>query len=75
MAHLPIALHEGMRIGQDLVLQNELAGLLPVRRPQFGSKYQGQSEPTASAFHRDFANGRGAGEASAEPEPAEENRR
>jgi deoxycytidine triphosphate deaminase len=33
----------------------------PVDRPygskELGSKYQGQSEPTASAFHRDFSNG------------------
>ena len=26
--------------------------------PELGSKYQGQSEPTASAFHRDFSNGK-----------------
>jgi dCTP deaminase len=34
----------------------------PVDRPygsaSLGSKYQGQSEPTASAFHRDFAEAR-----------------
>jgi hypothetical protein len=29
----------------------------PYGSPDLGSKYQGQSEPTASAFHRDFANG------------------
>jgi hypothetical protein len=29
----------------------------PYGSPELGSKYQGQSEPTASAFHRDFRNG------------------
>jgi hypothetical protein len=27
----------------------------PYGSPSLGSKYQGQSEPTASAFHRDFS--------------------
>ena len=35
------------------------AGRPAVRLAGARSKYQGQSEPTASAFHRDFSNGRG----------------
>jgi deoxycytidine triphosphate deaminase len=27
----------------------------PYGSPELGSKYQGQAEPTASAYHRDFA--------------------
>ena len=54
VSNQPIALYPGMRIGQIsfLVLSS------PVDRPYgsagLGSKYQGQSEPTESAFHRDF---------------------
>ena len=54
VSNLPIALYPGMRIGQISFL--EMTG--PVERPYgsagLGSKYQGQSEPTESAFHRDF---------------------
>lgn len=54
VANLPIALYHGMKIGQISFLQMSS----PVERlygsPELGSKYQGQSEPTASAFHRDF---------------------
>jgi len=35
----------------------------PYGSPELGSKYQGQSQPTASAFHRDFES---------EPRPAKE---
>ena len=58
VASLPIALYQGMRIGQISFFRMSS----PVERPYgsagLGSKYQGQSEPTASAFHRDFAAGR-----------------
>jgi dCTP deaminase len=54
VSNLPIALYPGMRIGQISFL--ELSS--PVDRPYgsagLGSKYQGQSEPTESAVHRDF---------------------
>jgi hypothetical protein len=39
----------------------------PYGSPELGSKYQGQSEPTASAFHRDFSNGSGADATTKEP--------
>ncbi len=58
VANLPIALYYGMRIGQISFFRMSS----PVERPYgsegLGSKYQGQSEPTASAFHADFERGR-----------------
>ncbi len=58
VANLPIALYAGMRIGQI----SFFAMSSPVERPygsvELGSKYQGQREPTASAYHRDFASRR-----------------
>ncbi len=54
VANLPIALYCGMRIGQ--ISFSRMSS--PVERPygssELGSKYQGQSQPTASAFYRDF---------------------
>src|SRR5829696_7397553 len=58
VANLPIALYFGMRIGQISFFRMSS----PVERPygskELGSKYQGQSEPTASAFQADFDRGR-----------------
>jgi dCTP deaminase len=58
-----------MKIGQISFFKMSSAVDRPYGSPELGSKYQGQSEPTASAFHRDFSNGRGAGESPAKPEP------
>ncbi|MEK6721822.1 MAG: dCTP deaminase [Chloroflexota bacterium] len=57
VANLPIALYHGMRIGQISFFRMSSPVERPYGSPELGSKYQGQSEPTASAFHRDFANG------------------
>jgi dCTP deaminase len=58
VANLPIALYFGMKIGQI----SFFAMSSPVDRPYgsagLGSKYQGQSEPTASAYFEDFERGR-----------------
>jgi dCTP deaminase len=58
VANLPIALYQGMRIGQISFLRMSS----PVERPygskELGSKYQGQTEPTASAIHADLERGR-----------------
>ncbi len=58
VATLPIALYFGMKIGQISFLTMSS----PVERPYgsagLGSKYQGQAEPTASAFFEDFERGR-----------------
>jgi dCTP deaminase len=58
VATLPIALYCGMRIGQI----SFLAMSSPVTRPYgskgLGSRYQGQTEPTASAYFKDFERSR-----------------
>jgi hypothetical protein len=58
VANLPIALYHGMKIGQISFFKMSSEVERPYGSPELGSKYQGQSEPTASAFHRDFAGGR-----------------
>ncbi len=58
VANLPIALYFGMRIGQISFFRMSSPVDRPYGSPELGSKYQGQSEPTASAFHRDFDAGR-----------------
>ena len=55
VANLPIALYYGMKIGQITFEKMSSAVERPYGSKELGSKYQGQSEPTASAFHRDFA--------------------
>ncbi|MEA2654352.1 MAG: dCTP deaminase, partial [Chloroflexota bacterium] len=64
VANLPIALYFGMRIGQISFFKMSSPVDRPYGSPELGSKYQGQSEPTASAFHRDFDAGRATGETS-----------
>jgi len=64
VANLPIALYYGMKIGQISFFRMSSAVDRPYGSPELGSKYQGQSEPTASAFHRDCGpNGSGSGAA------------
>jgi dCTP deaminase len=55
VANLPIALYFGMKIGQISFFRMTSEVDRPYGSPSLGSKYQGQSEPTASAFHRDFS--------------------
>jgi dCTP deaminase len=57
VANLPIALYFGMKIGQISFFRMTSPVERPYGSPSLGSKYQGQSEPTASAFHRDFSEG------------------
>jgi dCTP deaminase len=64
VANLPIALYFGMRIGQISFHGMSSPVDRPYGTPELGSKYQGQSEPTASAFHRDFQAGRSREESS-----------
>jgi dCTP deaminase len=52
VARLPISIYPGMAIGQISFLQMTT----PVERPDRG-KYQGQSGPTASSFHKEFEEG------------------
>jgi dCTP deaminase len=58
VANLPIALYFGMRIGQISFFRMSSPVDRPYGSPELGSKYQGQSEPTASAIHADFERGR-----------------
>jgi dCTP deaminase len=48
-----------MRIGQISFFRMSSPVDRPYGSAELGSKYQGQSEPTASAFHRDFTEARG----------------
>jgi dCTP deaminase len=54
VANLPIALYHAMRIGQISFFRLSSAVERPYGSAELRSRYQGQSEPTASAFHRDF---------------------
>ena len=58
VANLPIALYRGMRIGQISFLKMSSAVERPYGSRELGSKYQGQSTPTASQFFKDFENSR-----------------
>jgi dCTP deaminase len=60
VANLPIALYYGMKIGQISFFRMSSPVERPYGSPELGSKYQGQHEPTASAFHADFDAGRAA---------------
>ena len=54
VAQLPIAIYPGMRIGQISFYQMTTAADHPYGSGAIGSRYQGQSGPTASRSHRDF---------------------
>ncbi len=54
VANLPIALYHAMRIGQISFFRMSSPVERPYGSPELRSRYQGQREPTASAFHRDF---------------------
>ena len=54
VANLPIALYHGMRIGQISFFGMSSPVERPYGSPALRSRYQGQSEPTASASYRDF---------------------
>jgi dCTP deaminase len=54
VATLPIAIYPGMKIGQISFYQMTTEADVPYGSPLLGSKYQGQSGPTASRSHQDF---------------------
>ncbi len=58
VANLPIALYFGMKIGQISFFKMSSAVERPYGSKELGSKYQGQSTPTASEFYRDFEAGK-----------------
>jgi dCTP deaminase len=62
VANLPIALYAGMRIGQISFFRMSSPVERPYGSPELRSRYQGQAEPTASAYYRDFDAQRGSDE-------------
>ena len=54
LARLPITLYYGMKIGQISFLRLTTAAERLYGSEALGSKYQGQTEPTASRIHQDF---------------------
>lgn len=58
VANLPITLYYGMKIGQLSFLELTTPADKPYGAPGLGSKYQGQTQPTASRAFQDFPNGR-----------------
>ncbi|MFW6175030.1 MAG: dCTP deaminase, partial [Chloroflexota bacterium] len=54
VARLPIALYYGMRIGQISFLQLTSEVDRPYGSEELGSRYQGQTDATASRMHIDF---------------------
>ena len=58
VANLPVTLYYGMKIGQVSYIRLSTAAENTYGSPSLGSKYQGQTEPTASRIFRDFAEGR-----------------
>ncbi len=60
VANLPITLYCGMKIGQVSFERMSSPVERPYGSPALGSKYQGQSSPTASEFYRDFGRDDGA---------------
>ena len=55
VANLPVTLYFGMKIGQISFLRLTTPADNAYGSPALGSKYQGQTEPTASRFFRDFS--------------------
>ncbi len=56
VANLPITLYYGMKIGQLSYLELSTPADNPYGSPNLKSKYQGQSEPTASKIYEEFEN-------------------
>ena len=58
VANLPIKLYDGMKIGQISFQRLSSAAEVPYRDKRIGSRYRGQTDPTASRYHADFERGR-----------------
>ena len=54
VANLPVTLYYSMKIGQISYLRLTTEADNPYGSPKLGSKYQGQTDPTASRMHQDF---------------------
>ena len=71
VANLPIAIYPAMKIGQISFYQLSTPAEHPYGSPGAGSKYQGQTGPTPSRIHRDFAGGRGLNNSSSDSIPGQ----
>jgi dCTP deaminase len=58
VANLPITLYDGMKIGQISFQRLSSPVEVAYGDSRLGSRYRGQTEPTASRYHRDFERGR-----------------
>ncbi len=58
VANLPIKLYDGMKIGQISFQRMTSPAEIPYGDARIGSRYRGQSDPTASRYHADFERGR-----------------
>jgi len=58
VANLPITLFDGMKIGQISFQRLSSPVERPYGDPSLGSRYRGQTEPTASRYSADFERGR-----------------
>jgi dCTP deaminase len=56
VAKVPITLYSGMKIGQISFLRLTTAAERLYGDKSLGSRYQGQTETTASRFYQDFEN-------------------
>jgi dCTP deaminase len=58
VANLPIKLYDGMKIGQISFERLSSPVEVAYGDARIGSRYRGQTDPTASLYHRDFERGR-----------------
>ena len=58
VANLPIMLYDGMKIGQVSFQRLSSPVEVGYGDARIGSKYRGQTDPTASRYHADFERGR-----------------
>jgi dCTP deaminase len=58
VANLPIKLYDGMKIGQISFQRLSSPVEVGYGDARIGSKYRGQTDPTASRYHADFERGR-----------------
>jgi dCTP deaminase len=58
VANLPIKLYDGMKIGQISFQRLSSPAEISYGDARIGSRYRGQTDPTASRYHADFERGR-----------------
>ena len=54
VANLPMRLYPGMKVGQISFFAMSTPADRPYGHPELGSKYKGQTAPTASRMHLNF---------------------